>query len=278
MTEPSTPELHADARAHFMATMRFEHEQGDEEALGRATVGPYLETEPGWPSVAVLLTFADVLVGRLASHRTAPRISVTADLGVRIVGPPASDGRLEMRATLIKTGRTMSVGETEFRSAGSGRLVATSIGTFLASPRPNDEVPGGFPPINQLNRLDRTTSPPAPTLVEQVGMRVLEPGLAEIALRPDLQNATESLQGGLVALLGEIAAQTGASDVAGTTHVVDSLDVYYLAAARVGPFGGQARVLSIDDRRGLVRVDIRDPGRDGRVAAVVVAGTRPLTV
>jgi hypothetical protein len=55
MTEHPTPELHADARAHFMATMRFEHEQGDEEALGRATVGPYLETGPGLPSRRGLL-------------------------------------------------------------------------------------------------------------------------------------------------------------------------------------------------------------------------------
>jgi hypothetical protein len=73
-------ELHADARAHFMATMGFEHSVKDHAAWGSVTAGDYLRTAPGWPGVAALLTFADVLIGRLASQRTAPRISVTADL------------------------------------------------------------------------------------------------------------------------------------------------------------------------------------------------------
>jgi acyl-coenzyme A thioesterase PaaI-like protein len=166
----------------------------------------------------------------------------------------------------------MSVGETEFRSAGSGELVAISVGTFLASPRPADRVPTEFPGAGRPNGTEVRV---APSLAEQIDLQVIEPGVAEIALRPDLLNATDSLQGGLVALLGEIAAQTSASEAAGAPHVVDSLDVHYLAAARVGPFRATARTLSLDGGRPLVRVEARDPGRDNRVVSITIASTRP---
>ncbi|MBO0732370.1 MAG: hypothetical protein J2P57_24120, partial [Acidimicrobiaceae bacterium] len=170
--------LHADARAHFMASMGLEHEVDDDSGWGRVTMGPYLQTGASWPSVAALLTFADVLIGRLASQRTAPRISVTANLGVRMVAPLPDDGRLEMAATIVKTGRTMTVGETTFSAAGTGVVVASSLGTFLASPRPQDVAPDG---LRDGNFFD-APGPVAPTLAGQVGLEVVSPGVTTVAL------------------------------------------------------------------------------------------------
>jgi acyl-coenzyme A thioesterase PaaI-like protein len=107
-------------------------------------------------------------------------------------------------------------------------------------------------------------------------LKTVEPGVAEMALRPDLLNATDSLQGGLVALLGEIAAQSIGTEAMGTPHVVDSLDVHYLAAARVGPFRARAQILALEGGRPLVRVEVRDRGLDDRIASVMVASTRPV--
>jgi acyl-coenzyme A thioesterase PaaI-like protein len=271
MTQPAH-DLHADARAHFIATLGFEHVIEDHVAAGSVTIDEYLCTGPGWPGVAALLTFADVLIGRLASRRTAPRISVTADLSVWVLGPLPPDGRISMSATLIKTGQSMSVGETEITASTSGHVVAAALGTFLASPRPVDRVPerlaSGFPTI------DRRQVVIAPTLAEHVGLTVLEPGVTEIQRRPDLMNAAESLQGGLVALLGELAAQSAAGAATGSPHVVESLEVHYLAAARTGPFRATARLLSTETDRALARVDVRDQGRENRLASVIIAGTR----
>jgi acyl-coenzyme A thioesterase PaaI-like protein len=260
-------DLHADERAHFMATMGFECHIEREVGLGQVKVGDYLCSAPNWPSTAVLLTFADVLIGVLASHQTAPRISVTSNLAVDVVGPLPPDGELSLQGELSKVGRSMTVGETVMRATQSGDLVATAIGTFLASPRPQDvsRIPQGR--FRQTARVDTA----APTLAAHVGLRLLRPGLTEIPLRPDLTNATESLQGGLVALLGETAAQTAASAALGQPAVVDSLEVYYLSAARVGPFRAAAQLL----RDNLVRVEVRDPGRDNRMVAITTARTRP---
>jgi acyl-coenzyme A thioesterase PaaI-like protein len=260
-------DLHADERAHFMSTMGFECHIDDDLAFGQAEVDNYLRSAPNWPSTAVLLTFADVLIGVLASHQTAPRISVTSNLAVHIVGPLPPDGALNMRGQLSKIGRSMTVGETEMRAPDSGDLVATAIGTFLASPRPQDVTRISH---DRFRTVGRTASNAA-SLADHVGLRVVEPGLIEIDLRPDLTNATESLQGGLVALLGEKAAQTTASAATGRAAVVESLEVYYLAAARAGPFRTAAQLLRDD----LVRVEIRDTGRDDRLVAIATAGTRP---
>jgi acyl-coenzyme A thioesterase PaaI-like protein len=269
--------LHADARGHFIGSLGFRHDL-DEGGGARGTVEmtPHLQVAgTPWPNVSALLTFADVLIGVLASRRTAPRISITSDLSVRVFAPFPADGRVEMVGRLVKTGRSVSVGETECRSAVGGELLARALGTFTASPRPVDEAPDGVPALPE--RFQTEPEPLSEPFPDRVGLQVLTPGVAELALRLDLMNATESLQGGLVALLGEVAAQTGATDAAGRLHVVDHLDVRYLAAARVGPFRAVAEVEAGDGRRSDVRVEVRDPGRDDRLAAVVLATTRAVT-
>ncbi len=262
-------DLHADERAHFMSTMEFEHRVEGGEATGRVTVDDYMRTGPDWPSTAALLTFADVLIGLLASHQTAPRISITSDLSVHVAGPLTHGGELELTGRLTKVGRSMTVGQTTMRAAGSGDLVAVGVGSFVASPRPQD-VADSF-------AATRPAIPPkrhGSTLAEHVGVRVLEPGVAEIGLRSDLTNATASLQGGLVALLGEIAAQGAVRDALGSPAVVESLEVRYLAAARVGPFRTRTAVLAPH----LVEVEVTDSGREGRTVALAMARTRPAPV
>lgn len=263
-------DLNADERAHFMSTMGFEYSLDESGGHGRVVVGDYLRTGPNWPSQAVLITFADILIGILASHQTAPRISITTDLSVHMVRAMPADGEIRLGSRLGKVGRSMTVGETEVYDARTGELIAVAIGTFQASPRPQDVADQSFRDmIHHRPALDVVES----TLAEQVGIRVLEPGVAEIDMRPDLINATESLQGGLVALLGEVSAQSAAEASLGKPAVVDSLEVHYLAAARVGPFQALARLLSPD----VARVEIRDPGRQNRLVSLIMAGTRGLT-
>jgi len=268
-----TGDLHADARGHFVSTMgfEFEPETDDRHARGGLTIDPYLQAEGlPWPSVATLLTLADIMIGRLASHHTAPRISVTADLGVRLFNPPVGE-RIACRARLVKVGRTMTVGEADLVSERSGEVIGTALGTFLASPRPIDQAPLGFPP-EFAPRGDVTR---ARTLVEQVGLTFPAPGIAEIAsLRSDLTNATQSLQGGVTALLGEAATYSAVAAMGGR-QVVDSLEVHYLAAARVGPFRATAEILNRGAPRSFARAEVRDLGQD-RLAAIIEATTRPL--
>jgi acyl-coenzyme A thioesterase PaaI-like protein len=268
--EAVAAELHADARGHFVSTMGFEFgDQHDRHFEGSLLIDPYLQAEGlPWPNVASLLTMADVLIGRLASHHTAPRISVTSDLGIRLFDPPVGE-RVQFRAILLKVGRTMSVGEARLFSEYSGAMVGTALGTFLASPRPADVVPFGF----SMERRDE--APRARTLAEQVGVTRTRPGVAEMpALRTDLTNATQSLQGGIVALLGEEATYS-AVKAGGGDQVIDTLEVHYVSAGRIGPFRASAETLGRDPSRGYFRVEVRDLGLD-RLIAVIETTTRAL--
>jgi acyl-coenzyme A thioesterase PaaI-like protein len=261
------PELHADERAYFLATMGLEYHLEGGGGHGRATITDYLTAAPGWPSTAVILTFADVLIGVAASTRTAPRISVTSSLSVYLTGPLPGGGDIELVCHLTKSGRTVTVGETVIRSRADGRLLGAAVGTFQASPRPQDTV---SPLMVQSHRVERVDSP-HPTLADHVGLEVVEPGRARIALRPDLLNGTQSLQGGLVALLGESAAQSAATAALGAPAVVDTIEVNYLSAARVGPIEARAEPIGRD----LYRVTAHDPGMDDRIVCLIMARTRP---
>jgi len=267
---PMANDLHADAGGHFISTMRFEfgEEPDDHHAVGAVTLDPYLQADGlEWPNVATLLTLADVLIGRLASHQTRPRISVTSDLGIRLFRQ-AVDERVECRARLLKVGRTMSVGDAEFVSA-SGEMIGTALGTFLASPRPADVAPQRF----EFGQRDEIRG--APTLSEHVGIATPAPGVAEMAaLRSDLTNATQSLQGGIVALLGEVATYSAVASADVGMQVVDTLEVHYLSAGRTGPFRATAEGLSVTTTAGYFRVQVEDLGRD-RLTAIIETTTRP---
>jgi acyl-coenzyme A thioesterase PaaI-like protein len=270
--EPASGDFFADAHGHFVSTLRFElpPELDDYSAEGTVDVDPYLQAEGvPWPNMAVLLTLSDVLIGRLASRHSAPRISVTADLGVRLF-KGVVDEPIACRARLVKVGRTMTVGDATFYSERSGERIGTSLGTFLASPRPVDEAPNGFP---SERRVLQTR---ARSLCEHVGISVPETGVADIgAFRQELGNATQSLQGGVVALLGETATYSAVGALDGPPQVVDSLEVHYLAAGRVGPFRAVAEPIEWSPARCALRVEVSDLGRD-RVIALIDATTRPL--
>ena len=79
----------------------------------------------------------------------------------------------------------------------------------------------------------------------------------------------------MVALIGEVATYSAAGGLDGPTQVVDTLEVHYLAAGRVGPFRATAEPLERSAARSSFRVELRDLGRD-RVIALIETTTRPL--
>jgi acyl-coenzyme A thioesterase PaaI-like protein len=96
---------------------------------------------------------------------------------------------------------------------------------------------------------------------EYVGVRLIAPGTAEVDLTPFVMQASGTLQGGVVGLVGEVAAESL------TRSPVLELDVRYLSAVRVGP--GRATAVRLG--RDLVRVEVRDGGSHDRLAAIIMA-------
>jgi acyl-coenzyme A thioesterase PaaI-like protein len=142
-------------------------------------------------------------------------------------------------------------------SGDDGSPVAISHATFMPSPRPEDvmaEVHWSRPP-----------TPPNVTrpIFDQVGIRSLGAGAAELDLATYVMQPSGTIQGGAIAMVAELAAETAAE------APITDLEIRYVSAVRVGPARAVATVIGTR----LVRVEVRDVGNADRLATLVLART-----
>lgn len=222
-------------------------------AVGETSVGPLVRGAAGGVRPSLLATVADVIAGTPACRATAPRLALTLDIAVHVVAQPPGE-RVRVAARVLKVGRNTVATAVDMTDPASGRAVAICHLTFMPSPRPQDLAPallGGM-------HTDGSISVPLPELV---GARVPAPGVAEVDHRPYVVQGSGALQGGVVALLAELAAESLA-----TGPVLD-LDTRYLSTVRVGPGRAVATHVGGDH----YRVEVRDAGAGDRLAAVATA-------
>jgi acyl-coenzyme A thioesterase PaaI-like protein len=244
----------------FISDIGFNHQAAGDGVRGEMLVQPHLRV-PGTTIVrpSVLATVADVVLGVLASQATAPRVGLTTDLTVHSLATVATE-TLTMVGRILKAGRTLVIGEVWFTADGHEQPVALSELTFMASPRPQDVIP--LPPTERdfdEGRFDRP-------FAEALGARVLAPGVVEMDREPYVLQPAGTIQGGAVALVAELAAES----LSGRS--VDDLQVRFLSTVRAGPARSAARALTAD----AVRVEVRDAGNRDRLTAVAVARLGPL--
>ena len=225
--------------------------------LGRARIAPELcIPEAGVVRPSMLLTWADVLTGSLANERTLPKICMTVDLGVRVVAPIASGADVMAVGRILKSGRTLTFTETTFSI--DDEVVARSLGTFVASPRPQDTAVSAFAAVTSREHATRR---PSASVTEMLGSSVLAPGVVEVARTPRILNWADTVQGGAVAA----AAEEAVLSLDGVSVPIE-LEVRYLGAVREGPMRATA------ERFGpWMRAEVRDLGNNGRLAAVATA-------
>jgi acyl-coenzyme A thioesterase PaaI-like protein len=103
------------------------------------------------------------------------------------------------------------------------------------------------------------------------GVRVLDgpAGVVEIDVTPSVRNPAGTLQGAIVALVAECAAEELVGSRVGRPVVVTELDLRYLAQTPVGPVRTSCRTLG-GDPDGPVEVVLTDVGQ-GRVTTVAHA-------
>lgn len=249
----------------FISRLPFQGQLTDDRSamVGETTVTSMLRP-PGASTArpAVLATVADCLAGVPACLLTLPRLALTLDISVRLASPVTGD-RLSVDARVLKRGSRTIATEVTFADAATGELAASCYLTFTPSPRPQDVAPAGMGEMRTPGELELDEP-----LTDLVGIRTIRPGVVEIDHRPLVTQDSGTLQGGIVALLGEMAAETL------TGLPVVELDTRYLATVRVGPARTSARRVGESG----VRVEVRDVGNDGRLAALVHARVdeRPL--
>jgi acyl-coenzyme A thioesterase PaaI-like protein len=111
-------------------------------------------------------------------------------------------------------------------------------------------------------------------ILEAIGLAFdpARPGLARLAVRPELVNSLGAIQGGGMAILLEATAEHLAGAQLGEPIHIHSLHIHYLKLARVGPVRAEARRLARTAAGALLRVEIFDEGRQDELLTVATVG------
>jgi acyl-coenzyme A thioesterase PaaI-like protein len=256
-----TPDEDERASRHILRELGFvTRRRGDglEGLEGTATVRAPLLV-PGLPHLrtSILATWADTMGGLLAIGSLAPKVPVTLELDVNLWRPAPGVGAVRAVASTAKAGRTVFVFEAEF--ADDDGPFAVAAGSFMASPDPGVRMPRRLPPAAPASQLLKVP------LAERVGCERRAPGEAVLPRSEDGLNSSNTVNGGLIALVAEEAAL---SLTPGTT--LCALALRYLQPVRLGPAVATAVV-----RDGLGQVRISDAGTDDRLAVVVTTRAFP---
>jgi len=234
----------------FLADLGFSVEWDAGGVFSRIEVAhQHLSAITGGIRPSVLATVADCIAGLLSTRAWLLRVALTVDLTMHCFHLPAS-GCVIASARILKAGRTLSVVETSFSLQGSERSIGVSHATFMASPR-------------QIDVLDRLVASPArgctmaSAFADQIGVRLVEPGAVELDLAPQVLQSSGTIQGGAVALLVELAAESSGV-------VPTDLELHYLSSVRAGP----ARATAKPGNGGGRTVEVHDRGDSGRLVGV----------
>jgi len=246
----------AEPAQHVLSELGFAVTCADAGLQGVASIIPEMWV-PDSPRLrtSILAAWADHLSGLLAAMVMSPLVPVTLELDVHLYAPAPGWGTVRCTATELKAGRTVFVVSVTFSSA-DGQPIAVGTGSFMVAPDPSLRLP---------TTLSLDGPPPEPRLqvplAQRVGCERREPGVAVLPRSDDGLNSSNTVNGGLIALVAEEAALSLSP---GAT--VSSLSLRYLRPVRVGP-----AVATAQTRYGLGQIEIRDGGNENRLSVLAMA-------
>lgn len=196
---------------------------------------------------------------------------LTSDMSVRMRPIPAP-AFLSTRTTILRRGRRSATASVDLVT-DQGEPVATgAIGFARVQRREVDPVKPPASPGRMSVMFDGSRTLDRP-LREEAGIVVLDPvaGALEMQVTPELRNPAGTLQGAMVALFAEAAAEELATARFNTAAVVTELDLRYLAQTGEGPVRSECTLLG-DGPDAPIQVELSDRST-GRLTTLVYART-----
>jgi uncharacterized protein (TIGR00369 family) len=252
-----------------------EHRHGDATSRAWLPVGPYMLDDQGSVRAGVLAIVVDVIGGGLSAWAAQPNWIATADLTLHLVRG-STGPTVQADARVLRSGRTTVVIEVTLRDTDVFGLATM---TFSVLPRrdsnPTFVADGATSRLTFANDESGFTDP----VTDALGITVVDRarGAIELPVVDYARNSLGSLQGGVVALGIEYAAEQALRVACGAPVTVTDLQVTYLALVR-GTLRTDVDVLHAQADHGSAYVDVVDIGGEsrrtttGRVVATL--GTR----
>ena len=200
--------------------------------------------------------------------------TLTSDMSVRMRPVPAP-GRIDAVSTIVRRGGRSATSTVDLRTDTGAPFGSGAIG-FARIPRKPSDPPKPIVPVGNAPLLFRTAAALDRPLRDEAGIEVIDPaeGVVQVLVTPDLRNPAGTLQGAMVALLAEAAAEDLVETRFGEPMVVCDLDLRYLRKAEVGPVRTRSRLLG-DGPDVPVEVELIDTSTDQITTVVYARATSP---
>ena len=237
---------------------------------------PALLDRSGRLRIGVAAMVADIISGEAAVREALPGWIATLGLSLQ-AGELPGDGHLTARARKIRKGRTTVVFEVDLAHEETGADVGLSTLTFSLLPARTElqsRATWAEEPAPETDFASEDSGFASP-LLDAIGLEIDpdDPSVARAPKNDYVGNTLGAMTGGVVAIVAEAAADHfAASELGGTTRV-RSLEIHFLRLAKNGPVRAKARTIGRLASARIVRVELRDEGRDDEVttlATVVV--------
>ncbi len=249
--------------------------KGRESSTARAPVVPAVCNDQGAMHVGVLATLIDLLGGILAARVAYPDWIATANLLINST-QRARTGEVTVVGSVLRAGRAAVVIEAE-STAGTtssdspAKSVGSAVATFSRLARRDGNLDIGRDDGSHQVVAFKPDGPGLTQhLLDKAGLRVLDTdaGAVELNMSDYVRNSFGALQGGMVALMADVAGQYAARAVADQPVVTADLAIHYLSQGKAGPFYTRTKVLRMTGDSVLTRVEILDRGANDLLMAV----------
>jgi len=231
---------------------------------------PEICTDRGGVHVGVVATLVDVLGATLAIRALYPDWIATAGLSI-CMARPAISGTIVASGIVIRAGQSINVIDVDIsEESNSAAHPSTSIGsaiiTFSRLPRRKDTIEVEPDSVNGIT-FAVEGSGLSRRYLDEVGLQILDDtaGIVEIKMTDYVRNSFGAIQGGIVALLADIAGQCAARAATGQPLITKDLTLHYLSQGKVGPFVTRARMIRKTSDTALTRVELVDRGANDRL-------------
>lgn len=222
-----------------------------------------------------VLAFAVDAVAGISVDEDPDAWCLTTDMSLRMRALPPP-GLLTATSTVLRQGRRSVTCKVEVTAADGTRFGTGAVG-FAKVPRREGDPPKPSLTAEQAPSVLRDLGALSLPVRDEAGIEVLDAaaGTMQLEVTPQLRNPAGTLQGAMVALLAESAAEDLVAARIGAPAFVVDLDLRYLRTARSGTVRTRSRTLD-DDPCGPVEVELVDVA-SGDVTTLAYARAVPVT-
>lgn len=237
--------------------------RGPEGTAIHLPIVPEILDAGGRVRAGVVATIVDIVAGETAIREVLPAWVATSNLSLH-VGDLPGHGTLRGRPRVLRRGRTTLVMEVALDHLETGHDLGLSTIGFSILPNRREaqtRVHWAEEP-DALTHFASDGSGLTKPVLETLGVAFDsgEPGQARLAVGPYVINTLGAMQGGVVAILIDAAADHFAAAALGGACQVHGIEVHYLKLARVGPVRADVRTLARTASGLLLRVSLHDEG------------------